>query len=50
MFGEVSCCGTCRYHRKDKDHDWYCNNQDAEFYTVETDYGTEACEEYEERD
>ena len=42
-------CGTCRFHHKNKNQDWYCSRQDAEYYTLETDYGTEACEEYEER-
>lgn len=43
------CCGTCRFHRRWTDGEWYCNCQDGDNYTLETDYNTEACEEYEER-
>ena len=43
------CCGTCEFHRKDREEDWYCNNQDSEMYTCYTDYSYR-CEDYEVRE
>lgn len=46
-------CGKCRYHKPDSSHggdikEWYCNNEDSEYYTDYTEY-TDSCEEFEER-
>ena len=43
------CCGTCKWHRKDDDGDWYCANYDSEYYTDWTEY-TDVCTEHERRE
>lgn len=43
------CCGTCKYHcRADGEDDWTCENEDSEYYAVETDY-EDYCDHYEGR-
>lgn len=42
-------CGTCLYHKKDYESEWYCNNPDSECYMCDTAWG-DSCLDYEERD
>lgn len=39
-------CGTCKYHRRDKDGDWICANKESEYYSDWTAWadGCECCE------
>jgi len=41
-------CGTCKYHRKDDQGDWVCNNKQSDYYAFITGYADE-CEDWEER-
>ena len=41
-------CGHCKYHRTDRDGDWYCANPDSDYYTDWTEYN-DGCEDGEER-
>lgn len=48
------CCGRCKHHKAvrtnsgDNVVDWFCDNEDAEYYTEYTDYAC-SCEDFEER-
>ena len=43
------CCGTCRFHVKEDQDDWWCDNLESDFYADFTDYQNPACTEYEAR-
>ena len=44
------CCGTCLFHRTDRDGEWYCNNKGSDNYADYTSYEDgEDCEDYEQR-
>lgn len=46
---DKKCCGTCIHHKpENNNHDWVCENEDADAYGLETDYN-DICEDYEER-
>lgn len=46
------CCGTCRWHRREKDSlDWFCDNLDCDNYADYTGYEDGfLCEKYEQRE
>lgn|GEM_PF-1012867 len=46
------CCGTCRWHRREKDSlDWFCDNPDCDNYADYTGYEDGfLCNEYEQRE
>lgn len=46
-------CGNCKHHRPDRPeggdiNEWFCNNEDSEYYTDLTEYG-DGCDSFEER-
>ena len=41
-------CGTCRYHRFEKQDCWICANQQSEMYGSYTEYD-DTCDDYWER-
>ena len=47
----MKCCGTCKYHRCDRDtKDWYCDNLDSEYYADYTGYeDCPSCQDWEAR-
>ena len=47
------CCGKCKYHKPDRPcggdiNDWYCDNEELEYYTDYTEYD-DTCDSFEER-
>ena len=48
------CCGKCKHHKaviirgKNCHLDWFCDNEDSEYYTDYTGY-SDGCDEFEER-
>ena len=47
MNDEEPCCGRCQWHKR-SDSEWYCTNEDSEYYGCETNYD-DGCSEVEER-
>lgn len=41
-------CGTCKYHKREKDESWICDCPESDNYTDWTDYEC-SCEEWEGR-
>ena len=50
MFDKSEVCGTCKWCKYwQQDDDWYCDNEESEYYTDWMAYG-DKCEEWEERE
>lgn len=49
LFEEKKCCGTCQWHTPMPLNEWYCDNEESENYSNETDYEF-YCEDWEERE
>ena len=52
MKDKERCCGTCKYHRRQRGtNDWLCSNEDCEYVWAFTGYADgEQCEEWEARE
>lgn len=44
---ERQICGECKYHKTDE-IDWYCDNEESEYYTAYTEY-MDFCRMFEQR-
>lgn len=44
--GKRKCCGTCRYHIPMPPDEWVCDNEESEYYALDTEY-RDYCDEYE---